>query len=127
MFDDLPALMEVEDVATYLHSAPETVRRMLREGRLVGVRVGRKWLVSKDELRAYIERQTGAVVRRPRPKSEEGGSGPVGLAGGRQHPARAAGLGDEEPDAEEQAAPPRTPRRASFDGARAPAAYRLVG
>ena len=52
-------LMTPEEVAAVLRLSPYTVRKMLRNGELMGLRVGRwQWRVKREDLDAYIEKQT---------------------------------------------------------------------
>jgi excisionase family DNA binding protein len=54
MSDD--ELLTVDQVGGRLQMHPDTVRRLLREGRLPGRKVGvREWRVSAAALKAYIE------------------------------------------------------------------------
>ena len=49
-------LLTAEEAAARLKMHPVTVRRLLREGRIPGRKVGvRQWRVSADALKAYIE------------------------------------------------------------------------
>ena len=43
-------LMTVDETAEYLKMSAEMVRRWLREKKLPGVKVGRKWLISKEDI-----------------------------------------------------------------------------
>jgi excisionase family DNA binding protein len=49
-------LLTVEQVADYLQVHPETVRRWLREGSLVGVSLGgrTRWRVRREDLERFI-------------------------------------------------------------------------
>jgi len=44
------------EAAALLHVAPLTLERWLREGKIVGVKVGRKWCVADSDLQAFIEK-----------------------------------------------------------------------
>jgi len=55
-------LHTVEDVADQLHVKPATVRQWLRIGKLAGCKVGRRWLVTNDELLASIEGRMSTIV-----------------------------------------------------------------
>lgn len=50
----VPELMTVVEAARVLRLHPDTVRRLLREGRLRGVRVGRSWRVPADVAEAPV-------------------------------------------------------------------------
>ncbi len=43
-------LLTVEEVAAYLKINPEVIRRWLREDKLPGVKVGKEWRVSKEDI-----------------------------------------------------------------------------
>ena len=54
-------LLTTEEAASRLSLHPETVRRLLRDGDLRGVRMGsRAWRIEEGELDAYIERLKAA-------------------------------------------------------------------
>jgi excisionase family DNA binding protein len=50
----LPELMTIEDVMKYLRKSRTTVYKLLREGDLKGIKVGRDWRVKKDDLQEYV-------------------------------------------------------------------------
>lgn len=59
-------LMTVPEVAVRLRLSRETVRRLLRDGHLAGVRTGTTrggWRVTKDEVARFI--RAGGLVGRP--------------------------------------------------------------
>lgn len=45
----------VQELANLLRLTPQTVRRFLKEGRIPARKVGGKWLVTEEALRAYLE------------------------------------------------------------------------
>ncbi len=47
-------LLTVEEAAAHLRVNPQTVYRLLRAGKLPGVRVGRQWRVRRADLDAYL-------------------------------------------------------------------------
>jgi len=51
----LPQLASPGEVAAYLGLHPATIERHLREGRLPGVKVGRRWYVHLGKLRQQLE------------------------------------------------------------------------
>lgn len=55
-FQDSPRIefMKVETVAAELHQTREHVIYLLRQGRLPGVKLGRKWLIPKEEFRRHL-------------------------------------------------------------------------
>lgn len=46
--------LTIDEVADLLHLHRDTVRRMLREGRLPGTKVGRAWRIARQALDAYV-------------------------------------------------------------------------
>jgi excisionase family DNA binding protein len=52
-------MLTPEQVAEYLQASPEVVRRWLREGRLPGFKLGRKWRVDEKDLEAYLKAAKG--------------------------------------------------------------------
>ena len=57
-------LYSVRDVARWLGVHPETIRRLIHDGRLEAVRVGRVLRIGAPQLQRFLERQR---VRSPRP------------------------------------------------------------
>lgn len=43
----------IEDLSSLLKLHPITIRRFIREGKLPGRKIGRRWMVSHDDLRAF--------------------------------------------------------------------------
>jgi excisionase family DNA binding protein len=54
---ELDTLMTVPEVALWLRKKPQTVKEMVRQGRLPGVRVGKCWLFSKTDLTEWLKNQ----------------------------------------------------------------------
>ena len=52
----LPDVVTVDDLACHLRLSPSAVRAALREGRIPGRRVGRRWLISRPALLASFAR-----------------------------------------------------------------------
>jgi len=52
----LPTMYTPDEVAMQLRTTALRVREMLREGRLPGVRCGRRWLIPEDALAKWIEK-----------------------------------------------------------------------
>lgn len=44
----------VEQTAELLHLSQETVKRLLRSGRLGGIKIGRLWRVRESDLEAFL-------------------------------------------------------------------------
>ena len=49
-------MMTAPEVATVLRLDADTVRTMLRDGKIRAARVGKQWLVATADLDAYLER-----------------------------------------------------------------------
>jgi excisionase family DNA binding protein len=56
---DLKDYMTTEEAAAALGFHIDHIRRMLREGDLVGIKVGITWLVSKESVKQYKEATSG--------------------------------------------------------------------
>lgn len=59
-------LLTCEEAATYLRVHPRTVGRLLKAGRLPGVKVGRQWRLRKADLDAYLAGDGAAAHGRGR-------------------------------------------------------------
>ena len=58
-------LYEVEELAEMLNVGEPTIRRYLREGRLKGKKLAKRWYVSEEALKEYF---------RPEPEVQEEGA-----------------------------------------------------
>lgn len=58
-------LISVTEASTLSSLTPSYIRRLLRNQRLAGVKVGRDWFTTEEALRTYL-----ALDRRPGPKPE---------------------------------------------------------
>lgn len=83
--DEWPELMTADEVARILRITSGAVRYMLREGQLEGIRIGRRWLIDKREVRRVLDEG-----KRERVVSA------VPLAGGRVHPGRVVDGGQDQ-------------------------------
>ena len=63
---DLSEFVTTEEAAKMLQFHVEHVRRMLREGNLQGIRMGRTWLVLKKSVLGYMEATEGLNKFDPR-------------------------------------------------------------
>lgn len=54
-------LLTTEEAADTLRVSTRTIYSWLKEGKLSGQRVGRKWLIEEDELRALLTRPQAPV------------------------------------------------------------------
>jgi excisionase family DNA binding protein len=52
---DLPEILTIDEVAAYLRYSRKTIRRMIDDGRLAGVMLGRSWRIPKQALAALLE------------------------------------------------------------------------
>jgi excisionase family DNA binding protein len=52
-----PRLLEVAHVAHRLSASQEFVRRLIRDGKLKAVRLGKRWRVDPVDLEAFINKQ----------------------------------------------------------------------
>lgn len=61
---DLPCLLLVGLLAGLLGISEHGVRAMLRRGEIPGCKLGRKWVVRRDALEAYLRREERRQARR---------------------------------------------------------------
>ena len=52
------ALMTIEEVAEYLRFHPSTVYRLVRQGVLPAVKVGKQWRVNREALEEWLRENT---------------------------------------------------------------------
>jgi excisionase family DNA binding protein len=57
---DQDRFLSVQETAEYLHVSRDTVRTLLRQGLISGVKVGHQFRIGPDELRLYLD--TNQVV-----------------------------------------------------------------
>jgi excisionase family DNA binding protein len=57
-------LLTVDEAARLLKLTPYTIRRLLKEGRLPGKKVGggRQWRINRDELESYFENNVNGEI-----------------------------------------------------------------
>jgi len=53
-FEALPEILTPQEVADYLRVDKETVYRMIRDGRLVALRMGRGYRINKGDFEAFL-------------------------------------------------------------------------
>jgi excisionase family DNA binding protein len=63
---DQPDLLSVREVADRLGVHPETIRRLIHEGRMSAVRVGRVLRVARADVELFVDRQRVKPTPRPR-------------------------------------------------------------
>ena len=90
-----PELLTIDETAEFLRVSDKTVRRMLNDGRLKGVNIGRQWRIPKEAL-AELTRVGGTDRQEIQGSSRdtEGGSGDSREAGSPAAEARKAAGGD---------------------------------
>lgn len=52
---EVEKLLTVEQVADFLHTHPQVVRRWLRDGDLSGAKIAKRWLIDSKDLQAFVE------------------------------------------------------------------------
>jgi excisionase family DNA binding protein len=61
----------VPEVAALLKADPSTLRKMLREGRLGGFRIGTDWRIPRADLDAFIERNRNSARPTEQPQDDD--------------------------------------------------------
>ena len=56
-----PLLLDIHGAARMLSATPWAVRSLLWDGKIPYVKIGRKHLISPDDLRAYIAREKSGL------------------------------------------------------------------
>lgn len=67
----LDSYVDALEIARNLKVHPETVRRLIREGKLPAIKFGNKWIIEKDQLSAFAQ---GYIGCRGRPDKDDGES-----------------------------------------------------
>jgi excisionase family DNA binding protein len=57
---DIEACLTIDEVLRYLKVTSRTIYRLIRNGELPAMRVGRQWRFRRQDLDAWIERQRNA-------------------------------------------------------------------
>ena len=61
--EEKSALMTIEEVAEYLRVHPSTVYRLVRQGSLPAVKIGKQWRVDREALEEWLRgRTTGGEI-----------------------------------------------------------------
>lgn len=105
---DIPSpeeFMSVEECARVVRVEPAQFRRWVKDGKVPGVKIGKRWLIRTVDFRAWLD-------ERGKPK-------PVALAGGRVHPG--------EPAAVPEGGSPRTSETRQASGRGGSLAPRVIG
>lgn len=61
-----PESLTLPQAAELLRLTPDTLRQQIHKGRLQATKLGRDWLVTRDELDRYTEEHLGKRGRRPK-------------------------------------------------------------
>lgn len=56
-------ILDINEVAVYLHSSTQTIRKLIRENIIPSFRLGRRIYVSKDSLETWIKNQEMQVIK----------------------------------------------------------------
>ena len=67
----LQQALTVSDVARRLNVKSNTVRRLIKEGELIGFKVGLQWRVEERDLNAYVRRQKKKEAWREKLRGEK--------------------------------------------------------
>ena len=51
-------MLTPDDIASHLAVTPQTVTKLIREGDLPGIKIGKQWRVDPDQFRRYLQRST---------------------------------------------------------------------
>lgn len=54
-WDKLPIVLDVPTVALIFGYTDDGIKKWLQQGKLQGVKIGRKWVIDRDHLRQVIE------------------------------------------------------------------------
>ena len=54
---DFQSFLTTDEVLTYLRITPRTIYRLIRNGELPAMRIGRQWRFRRADLDAWLERQ----------------------------------------------------------------------
>lgn len=61
----LPEVCLVEDIAQHLRRSPTAVRALIRSGRLPGLKVGRRWVLTREAVLAALSVQCQVPTGHP--------------------------------------------------------------
>ncbi len=56
-WERIPVLMELTDVCCLLRCSDVTAIKYIRQGKIKGNKFGNKWLVDRDSVREYFQKQ----------------------------------------------------------------------
>ena len=56
MLNNTPDTLSLKDMMRVLHIGKGTALKLLNEGIIYGHKIGRKWLILKEDVEEYIER-----------------------------------------------------------------------
>ena len=69
--DDLPDILQAEDVMAFLRIGHNTVYRLLQTGELQSIRIGRQYRIPKKYLLSYLDQVCFDAVRESSPGREK--------------------------------------------------------
>jgi excisionase family DNA binding protein len=61
MFVGEKELLTVDEVADFLRVAPNTVYRWCRDGKLIGIKIGKEWRIARADLDGFLASRTGGI------------------------------------------------------------------
>lgn len=56
------SLLTVDEVADFLRVAPNTVYRWCRDGKLIGIKIGKEWRIAQSDLDNFLAVRTGSTA-----------------------------------------------------------------
>jgi len=56
-----PEILTLEETATYLRLNEQTTYRLLRAGKLPGIKIGHQWRIVREELETFMRGETSAA------------------------------------------------------------------
>lgn len=57
-WEDLPAVLTIEETARFLRRGYRCVLRLCRQRGFPAMRLGRRWLINRDGLKRWLDRET---------------------------------------------------------------------
>lgn len=70
--DDLPDIMQVEDVMAFLHIGRNTMYQLLKNGEFPSIKIGRQYRIPKQYLLSYLEQGCYNAVMEGSPDRKKG-------------------------------------------------------
>lgn len=63
MNENIKEILDINEVAVYLHSSTQTIRKLIREKIIPSFRVGRRIYIKKDSLEVWIKNQEMRIMQ----------------------------------------------------------------